>query len=125
MAKVEESGQEAPAREQGHRAHKHPVRSALANGVRVVLLLFAVVLALAAFLVAAQDIVVQDNGVVVFIFDAAELIAGPFGREDGIFAFTGANADIKDAVVNWGIGALVYLLIGRYAQRLLAPRSHS
>jgi hypothetical protein len=26
-------------------------------------------------------------------------------------------------VVNWGIAAIVYLAIGRYLQRLLAPRS--
>jgi hypothetical protein len=58
-----------------------------------------------------------------FVLDVADAIDGPFSRGNGIFDFHGENGDIKDAVVNWGIAALVYLAIGRYLQRLLAPKS--
>ena len=79
--------------------------------------------ALGAFLVAARDNVSQDNELVKFVLNFADAIDGPFSRKNGIFEFHGENATTKDAVVNWGIAAIVYLAIGRYLQRLLAPRS--
>jgi hypothetical protein len=47
---------------------------------------------------------------------------GVFSTDNGIMKFTGENADTKNAVVNWGIAALVYLGIGRLLQRWLGPR---
>ena len=58
-----------------------------------------------------------------FVLNFADAFDGPFSRKNGIFEFHGENATTKDAVVNWGIAAIVYLAIGRYLQRLLAPRS--
>ena len=97
----------------------------LAGGARLGLdvVRLSVVLALGAFLVAAHDNVSQTNVVVKFVLNVADAIDGPFSRDNGIFSFHGTNAATKDAVVNWGIAALVYLAIGRYLQRLLAPRS--
>lgn len=123
MAKVVKSDQPFPDRENARRAEKDRIRETLARILRVVFLVCAVVLALGAFLVAARDNVSQDNALVKFVLDFADAIDGPFSRHNGIFEFHGRNADTKDAVVNWGIAAIVYLAIGRYLQRILAPRS--
>ena len=62
-----------------------------------------------------------DNSIVKFIIDTADAISGPFSRDDGIFYFTGKNAESKNALLNWGIAAIVYLLIGRVLANLIAP----
>lgn len=122
MAKVVKSDEPLPERSKARQAEKDQIRDTMSKVLRIVFLFFSVVLALGAFLVAAHENVSQDNPVVRFILDVAGAIDGPFSRENGIFAFKGENAEIKDAVVNWGIAAMVYLVIGRYLQRLLAPR---
>jgi hypothetical protein len=99
------------------------IRETMAKVLRVVFLLCSVLLALGAFLVAVRDNVSQDNPLVELILNCADFIDGPFSRDNGIFKFTGKEAETKDAVVNWGIAAIVYLAVGRYAQRFLAPRS--
>ena len=123
MARVVKSDEPFPDREKTRRAEKDRIRETMARVLRVVFLVCSVVLALGAFLVAAHDNVSQDNALVKFVLDFADAIDGPFSRHNGIFEFHGQNADTKDAVVNWGIAAIVYLAIGRYLQRLLAPRS--
>jgi hypothetical protein len=123
VAKVVKSDEPLPDRETTRRAEKDRIRETLATILRVVFLVCSVVLALGAFLVAAGDNVSQDNALVKFVLDFADAIDGPFSRTNGIFEFHGENATTKDAVVNWGIAAIVYLAIGRYLQRLLAPRS--
>ena len=123
MAKVVKSDQPFPERAKARRAEKDQLRETMAQVLRVVFLLFSVVLALGAFLVAAHDNVSQNNELVKFVLNFADAIDGPFSRKDGIFEFHGENATTKDAVVNWGIAAIVYLAIGRYLQRLLAPRT--
>ena len=114
-----------PERASEREAEKNRIRETMAKVIRVVFLLFAVVLALGAFLVAAHDNVSQTNVLVKLVLHVADAIDGPFSRDNGIFAFHGRNAVVKDAVVNWGIAAIVYLAIGRYLQRLLEPRSSS
>ncbi|WP_245999909.1 hypothetical protein [Nocardioides pocheonensis] len=123
MAKVVKSDQPFPDRAKTRRAEKDQLRETMAKILRVVFLVCSVVLALGAFLVAARDNVSQDNALVKFVLDFADAIDGPFSRKNGIFEFHGQNATTKDAVVNWGIAAIVYLAIGRYLQRILAPRS--
>lgn len=123
MAKVVKSDQPFPERSKARRAEKDRLRETMARILRVVFLLFSVVLALGAFLVAARDNVSQSNELVKFVLNFADAIDGPFSRKNGIFEFHGQNGATKDAVVNWGIAAIVYLAIGRYLQRLLAPRS--
>ncbi|RNL65233.1 hypothetical protein EFK50_04530 [Nocardioides marmoriginsengisoli] len=123
MAKVVKSDEPFPERAEARRIQKDLIRDTMAKILRVVFLFFAVVLALGAFLVAAHENVSQDNQLVKFVLDVAGAIDGPFSRDNGIFDFHGTNGDVKDAVVNWGIAALVYLAIGRYLQRLLAPKS--
>ena len=123
MAKVVKSDQPLPDRAKTRRAEKDRLRETMAKILRVVFLVCSVVLALGAFLVAARNNVSQDNALVKFVLDFADAIDGPFSRTNGILEFHGQNAATKDAVVNWGIAAIVYLAIGRYLQRLLAPRS--
>jgi len=123
VAKVVKSDEPFPEHAKAKQIRNDQIREVMAKVLRVVFLLFSVVLALGAFLIAARDNVSQSNELVKFVKALADAIDGPFSRDDGIFKFTGENAETKDAVVNWGIAALVYLAIGRYVQRLLGPRS--
>ena len=125
MAKVVKSDEPLPEAAEARKIRNDEIRETMSKVLRVVFLFFAVVLALGAFLVAAHDNVSQTNGLVKFVLHVADAIDGPFSRDNGIFKFTGSNDEVnntKDAVVNWGIAALVYLAIGRYLQRLLAPK---
>lgn len=122
MAKVVKSDEPFPERSKAKQIQNDQIRDTMSKVLRVVFLLFSVALALGAFLVAAQDNVSQDNPLVKLILNVADAIDGPFSRTNGIFKFNGENGATKDAVVNWGIAALVYLAIGRYLQRVLAPR---
>ena len=85
--------------------------------------ILATILALGAILVVLRDNINADNEIVKFIVNTAEAISGPFSRTDGIFHFTGKNAVPKNALLNWGMAAIVYLLIGRFLANLIAPKS--
>jgi hypothetical protein len=54
------------------------------------------------------------NSIVSQVHDWAHSLAGPF---DGIFSFHSARVAIA---VNWGIAAVVYLLVGGLIGRLLS-----
>ena len=42
-----------------------------------------------------------------FVLDGADALdLGVFSREDGIKEFEGSNADTKNALFNWGLGAI-------------------
>ena len=68
---------------------------------------------------AAQHQRGQRGGRDVTQFD--DFVDGPFGRDTGIFQFHGKNEAAKEALVNWGIAALVYLLVGRVLARVVRP----
>ena len=53
------------------------------------------------------------NSIVSDVHEWARSLAGPF---DGMFSFNSANAAIA---VNWGIAAVVYLLVGGLIARLI------
>ena len=101
------------------------IRTEAARVVRLVFIFFALVLALGAFLVAVRENVSSDNPLVKFIWNFSDAVDGPFSRDNGIFTFDGKNAATKDAVVNWGIAAIVYLVISNVLQRLLRPTGRS
>ena len=82
--------------------------------MRIVFAMLAAILALGALLVVLRGNINEDNAVVKFITDIADAISGPFSLDDGIFDFTGKNAEAKNALLNWGIAAIVYLVIGRF-----------
>ncbi len=92
------------------------VRRYTATTVRIVTTAFAVALVLGAVLIALGDVVNRDNGIVSFILDVAGLVDGPFSRDDGIFSFDGEGLT---ALTNWGIGAAVWLLLGRAVAGLI------
>jgi hypothetical protein len=80
----------------------------------------ALFLALGALLVAVKAN--QDNALVTFVLDVADKVdLGLFDRDNGIKQFTGNDAAIKDALFNWGIGALAWLVAGRIVDRVLRP----
>lgn len=61
----------------------------------------------------------MSNSVVKDINDAAKFFVGPF---DGIFSLSNAKVAIA---VNWGIGALVYLIVGGFIASLIARAAPS
>jgi hypothetical protein len=56
------------------------------------------------------------NAIVSDVQDAARWLAGPF---DGIFSFDNARVALA---VNWGLAAVVYLIVGGLIARLLNSR---
>lgn len=118
-----------PDRKKQHAAQIAAVRSKVAMAIRIIFLVFAIVLAVGALLVAFRHNVSETNGLVRFIKGFADAIDGPFSRGNGVFHFTGkghdaaASAVTKNALVNWGIAAVIYLIIGRVLGRLVGGRS--
>ena len=96
------------------------VRARIAQLVWLVCVLCSLVLALGALLVALKAN--GDNALVQFIKDTAGVVdLGVFDRNDGVLKFDGDNAVIKNALVNWGLGAIVWLIIGRILDRIIRP----
>jgi hypothetical protein len=96
------------------------VRARVAQLVWLVCVLCALVLALGALMVALKAN--TDNALVVFIKDAADAVdLGVFDRNDGVLVFKGENAATKNALVNWGLAAVVWLVIGRILDRIIRP----
>lgn len=64
----------------------------------------------------------EDNSLVTFVRDGAGVVdLGIFSLENGIKEFVGKNSEIKNALFNWGIGAVAWLVIGRILDRLVRP----
>jgi len=105
-----------------HQATQRAIRSKAARAVRIIFTILAVILALGAILVVLRSNINAQNSIVKFVTDTADAIAGPFSRNDGIFKFTGKGAVPKNALLNWGIAAIVYLVIGRVLANLIAPK---
>ncbi len=107
---VEESGPGAVAK----------VRGTVAHLVWLVCVVCAVLLALGALLIALKAN--ADNALVSFIDGAADAVdLGVFDRAAGVKQFGGENAEVKNALFNWGLGALVWLVVGRVAERIIRP----
>ena len=64
----------------------------------------------------------EDNQLVAFVVQGADAVdLGVFSRRNGIFEFGGENAEVRNALVNWGIGAVAYLVVGRIVDRIVRP----
>jgi hypothetical protein len=72
------------------------------------------VLAVAALMVALK--LNPDNAIVKFITDLAKAI--DFGKFKD---FTGKNAQTKEALTNYGISAVIYLVVGKILDRIIRP----
>lgn len=98
------------------------VRTYLGRLIWLVCVLAALALAIGALMVALKAN--QDNGVVKGVLDLADTAdLGVFSRTNGIKEFSPPDADIKNALFNWGIGALVWLVAGRILVWVVRPRS--
>ena len=96
------------------------LRVRIAQLVWLVCVLCALVLALGALLVALNAN--ADNALVQFIKDAASVVdLGVFDRGDGVLKFDGDNASTKNALVNWGLAAIAWLIVGRILDRIIRP----
>jgi hypothetical protein len=96
------------------------VRLRVAQVAWLVCVLAALVLAIGALLVALDGDL--ENDLVRFVLDTADRVdLGVFDRTEGIKQFHGQNADVKDALLNWGLGALAWLVAGRILDRVIRP----
>ena len=96
------------------------VRVQVARLVWLLCVIAALFLAVGALLVALDAN--QSNSLVKFVLDTADkLDFGVFSRRNGIKEFTGDNAATKNALFNWGLGAVAWLVIGRILDRVIRP----
>ena len=96
------------------------IRVQVARALWLVCALAALFLAVGALLVALDAN--QSNSLVKFVLDMADkLDLGIFSRENGIKEFTGKNAETKNALFNWGLGAIAWLVVGRILDRIVRP----
>ncbi|MFA6300464.1 MAG: hypothetical protein WC642_14950 [Nocardioides sp.] len=90
---------------------------------RVLWLLFvacASVLAVAALLIAVEA--EADNPLVELVLNLADGVdLGIFDLDNPIKRFGGENGETTTALFNYGIGAVVYLVLGRLVDRLVRP----
>ena len=97
------------------------IRSRVASIVWLLAVACAAILAIGALMIAlgAQ----ADNAIVEWFTGAADFLAGPAGNENrGIFDFGGGDSgETKNALVNWGIAAVAYLVVGRVLDRIIRP----
>lgn len=98
------------------------VRSRVAQVVWLLFVVAAVFLAVGALCIALGF--EKDNPLVAFILDGADFFdLNIFSRQkgEGLKSFGGANADVKNALLNWGLAAIAYLIVGRIAVRIIQP----
>ena len=104
------------------RAGSDWVRLRLAQLVWLVCVIAALFLAVGALLIALGDSVNRSNDLVQFVLDTADkLDLGVFDLDDGVFSFHGKNAETKDALLNWGLAAVTWLIAGRILDRIIRP----
>ena len=130
-AAITAADQEKARRSPGLRAGARRAASLTKTGVnrlRTLLgeIVWVVCLLAAAALVLGTAVVVLEantqNALVAGVLKAADWAdLGVFSRTAGIKQFTGENAVIKNAFVNWGLGAVAWLVVGRIARRFLTP----
>ncbi len=96
------------------------VRTRVAQVVWLFFVIAAVFLAVGALCV-ALDFNPKNPLVEFFISGANFFDLDIFSRRDGIKTFQGSNADVKNALFNWGIGAIVWLIVGRIVVRVIQP----
>jgi hypothetical protein len=96
------------------------VRARLAQVIWLAAVICALFLAVGALLIALDAN--RDNALVSFVLDVADAVdLGVFSRANGIFTFDGADAATKNALANWGLGAVAYLIVGRIVERIVRP----
>lgn len=92
------------------------VRERLAAIVWIVAVVFAVILAAGALLIALEAN--PNNDLVEQVKDWASELDGPFSN---LFTFDGDNALKKNALVNWGLAAAAWLVGGKIVSSIIRP----
>lgn len=96
------------------------IRARVAQLLWLASALAALLLAVGALLIALDAN--QKNDLVDFVLRAADFVdLGVFSRADGIKQFRGQGADVKNALFNWGLGAIAWLVVGRILDRIVKP----
>jgi len=96
------------------------IRARLAQLVWLVAVLCALLLAVGALLIALDAN--KSNDLVDFVLRAADFVdLEVFSRQDGIKQFRGQGAEVKNALFNWGLGAVAWLVVGRILDRIIKP----
>ncbi len=94
------------------------VRNVAARTVWVACLALALVLAAAAFSFALEAN--DKNSLVRLVRDLADgFDLGFFDLDNPVKEFRGDNAQVKTALFNYGLAAVVYLVLGRFLERIL------
>jgi hypothetical protein len=122
-----ESRRSARKKDGGERTAEKPkgegiakIRTRVAQLVWLLCVVAALFLAVGALCVALGAN--KDNGAVQFVLDGAKFFdLGIFSRSNGIKTFGGDNAATKNALFNWGIAAVLYLVVGRILERIIRP----
>lgn len=97
------------------------VRTVVAQLLWTVCVVFALVLAVGALCIALEANL--RNDLVTFVLDFADRVDffGVFSLHNGIKDFSGSNAETKNALFNWGLAAILWLVIGRVVERVVRP----
>ena len=128
----DESGDHSDEEVQETRVDRAAQARAAANLVRTrVSQLVWLVCALAALVLAAGALCIAlkanaENDLVKFCTDTADkLDFGVFSRTDGVAHWKGHSHSslTKNACVNWGLAAVVWLIIGKIVERIVRPHS--
>ena len=104
------------------KAAANMVRARIAQLVWILCVVAALFLAAGALCIALKANL--DNGLVKFCIDTAgKLDFGAFSRTDGVAHWKGHShsALTKNACVNWGLAAVVWLVVGRIVERVVRP----
>ena len=103
----------------GQRASTEEIRTHAASVLWYIAATCAVFLVVGALLVALKAN--PDSSIRNFFVGGAGVVDGPFTRNNGLFTFDGAHAVGESALVNWGIAAVIYLVIGKLLRRVVRP----
>ena len=96
------------------------LRLRIAQLIWVAAVVCALFLAVGALLIALDAN--QDNALVKFVLDVADVLdLDVFSRHNGVFTFDGSDAATKNALANWGLAAIAYLVVGRVLERVVRP----
>ena len=96
------------------------IRATLAQLVWLACALAALVLAAGALLIALDAN--RSNELVDAVLRAASWVdLDVFSRRDGIKQFRGQGAEVKNALFNWGLAAIAWLVVGRVLYRVIKP----
>jgi hypothetical protein len=96
------------------------LRARLAQVVWTAAVVCALFLAVGALLVALHAN--TANALVRFVLDVADALdLEVFSRRNGVFKMTGVDAATKNALANWGLAAVAYLVVGRVVDRVVRP----